>query len=86
MRTIVAADLHGVTGPLRSLLAQVDGDAVFVSPWAGDACPFADEAAAHAAFIAQNGGERYAEKIAAVAASDPVFIVAFSVGASASWR
>ena len=85
MRTIVVADLHGVTAPLRSMMTTLDGAAVFVSPWDGDACPYADEHEAHSAFIARRGIESCAEKISAAAGSEPAFIVGFSVGASAAW-
>ena len=84
-RTIFAADLHGVTARLRSLLAPLCGDAIFVSPWDGDGCPYASEPQAHSALLANHGIESYAEKIAAAAGAAPAFIVAFSVGASAAW-
>ena len=85
MRTIVAADIHGVTAELRSLLGSLFGDAIFVSPWDGDGCPFASEQQAHSALIAKNGIESYADKISAAAGDEPVFIIGFSVGASAAW-
>ena len=85
MKTIIAADLYGVTRALRALLAPLAEDAVFVSPWAGDDCPYASEREAHAAFIAGDGLARYAERIGAVAGGEPAFFVAFSVGASAVW-
>lgn len=84
-RTIVAADVHGVTARLRSLLATLCGDAIFVSPWDGDGCPYDSEQQAHSAFLANHGMASYADKIAAAAGDAPVFIVAFSVGASAAW-
>lgn len=85
MRIVVAADIHGVTAALRSTIGRLAGDALLVSPWDADACPFANEHDAHAAFIAARGIESYARKIAAAAAADPAFIIAFSVGASATW-
>ena len=84
-RTIVAADVHGVTARLRSLLGPLCGDAIFVSPWDGDGCPYASEQQAHSAFLANHGMASYADKIAAAAGDEPAFIVAFSVGASAAW-
>ena len=85
MRTIVAADLHGVTAALRSLISPFVSEAIFVSPWERDGCPFASEQQAHAALIANDGIESYADKISALAGDEPAFIIAFSVGASAAW-
>ena len=85
MKTIVAADLYGVTRALREQFAPLADDTIFVSPWATDECPYASESEAHAAFIAGDGLARYAERIGAVAGGEPAFIVAFSVGASAAW-
>lgn len=85
VRTIVAADLHGVSAALRSLLAPFVGEAIYVSPWDGDGCPFASEQQAHAALLAKNGIASYADKISAAAGDAPAFIIAFSVGASAAW-
>lgn len=85
VKTIVAADIHGVSAALRSLLAPFCGEAIFVSPWDGDGCPYDSEQQAHAAFFANQGIESYADKISAAAGSEPAFIIAFSVGASAAW-
>lgn len=85
MKTIIAADIHGVTAELRAMLQPIVGDAVFLSPWDTDVSPFADEGEAVATFIARDGIATYAQKITATAASEPAFIVAFSVGASAAW-
>ena len=85
MRTIIAADIHGLNAPLRALLAPLGGDAIWVSPWDGEGCPYASESQAHAAFIAARGFASYAARIAQAAADEPAFIVAFSVGASAAW-
>ena len=84
-RTIVAADIHGVSAALRSLLAPLVGDAIFVSPWDGDGCPYASEQQAYSVFWANHGVAAYADKIAVAAGDAPAFIVAFSVGASAAW-
>jgi len=85
VRTIVAADIHGVTAALRSLIRPFASEATFVSPWERDGCPYASEQQAHSALIAKNGIESYAEKISAAAGDEPAFIIAFSVGASAAW-
>jgi dienelactone hydrolase len=85
MKTIVAADIHGVTAELRAMLQPVVGDALLLSPWDTDVCPWRDEGEAVATFIARDGIASYAQKIAAAAAGEPAFIVAFSVGASAAW-
>ena len=85
MKAIVAADLHGVTAALRSMIRPSASAAIFVSPWDGDGCPFASEQQAHSALMAKNGIASYADKIAAAAGHEPAFIIAFSVGASAAW-
>jgi dienelactone hydrolase len=85
MKTIVAADIHGVTAELRTMLQPIVGDAVVLSPWETDACPFGDEGEAVTTFVARDGIASYARKISAAAAGEPAFIVAFSVGASAAW-
>jgi hypothetical protein len=85
MKTIVVADIHGVTTELRAMLEPVVGDALFLSPWDSDVCPWRDEGEAVATFIARDGIATYAQKIAAAAAGEPAFIIAFSVGASAAW-
>lgn len=85
MRTIVAADVHGVTTALRNMIAAIDPDALFLSPWDTDACPFASEQEAAAAFTAGKGIASYAARIAEAAQDEPAFIIGFSVGASAAW-
>ena len=85
MRVIVAADIHGVSAELRSLIEPVVGEAVFLSPWETDACPYADEQDAVREFIANIGFESYARRIALKANREPAYIVGFSVGASAAW-
>lgn len=85
MRTIVAADLYGVTPALRAMFAGLAGEALFLSPWPTDACPYASENAAHAAFVAGDGLARYAARIGEAAGGEAAFFVAFSVGASAVW-
>ena len=57
MRTLIAADIHGVTAELRSLIEPIVSAAVYLSPWDGDACPFANEQEAASVFISQNGIE-----------------------------
>ena len=85
MRIIVAADIHGVTDELRSMMGAVARGAIFLSPWDTDACPFAYEQAAVSAFVSNRGIESYADKIALMANEEPAYIVGFSVGASAAW-
>lgn len=85
MRTLIAADIHGVTPELRSLIDPIVSAAVYLSPWDGDGCPFANEQEAASVFISQHGIESYAEKIAVMAKQEPVYIIGFSVGASAAW-
>ena len=85
MRTIVATDIHGVTTEIRSLIAPIASEAIYVSPWDTEACPFANEPEAVAAFICQHGFASYAAKIAAAGGQDPAYIIGFSVGATAAW-
>lgn len=67
------------------MILPVVGDALFLSPWETELCPFADEQEAASVFISQNGIASYARKIALAADGKPAFIVGFSVGASAAW-
>ena len=85
MRIIVATDIHGISPQFRSMIEPIVGEAVFLSPWDTETCPYADEHEAVSAFISQNGIERYAAKISATANDEPAYIVGFSVGASAAW-
>jgi dienelactone hydrolase len=85
MRTIIAADLYGVTAQLRSMMRPLGCAAIFVSPWDTEACPFPNEDEAHRAFVSGHGLESYADKISAAAGREPAFIIGFSVGASAAW-
>jgi dienelactone hydrolase len=85
MKTIIACDLHGIHAELRALCAPLGEALTFLSPWEGEGCPYASEALAHQALIAERGIEAYADRIAQCAAGEPVFLVAFSVGATAAW-
>lgn len=85
MRVIIAADIHGVTTELRSMMEPVASGAIYLSPWDTDACPFDNEREAVSEFISRRGIESYAEKIALTATDEPAYIVGFSVGASAAW-
>lgn len=85
MRTIIAADIHGVSAELRSMVEPVVSGADFLSPWDTELCPFKSEQEAVAAFISRDGIESYAEKISATANHEPAYIIGFSVGASAAW-
>lgn len=85
MKILVASDIYGVTPDLAALAGELGSPAVLLSPWAGDGCPFSSESEAHTAFVAGDGLEAYAAGIAAAAGGEPVFLVGFSVGATASW-
>ncbi|WP_417070986.1 dienelactone hydrolase family protein [Niveibacterium terrae] len=85
MKTIIACDIHGIHAELRALCAPLGEALTFLSPWEGEGCPFASEALAHQALIAERGIETYADRIAECAAGEPVFLIAFSVGATAAW-
>ena len=82
---LVAADIYGITPALRELVAGLGGDAVLLSPWEGEGSPYATEQASHAAFVAGPGLDAYAGRIALAAAGEPVFLLGFSVGATAGW-
>lgn len=85
MKTIVAADIHGVTAELKSSLAFLGPDTVFLSPWDGDGCPYASEEEAVETFLARRGVEEYALNIAEEAGRSPVLLIGFSVGATSAW-
>lgn len=90
MHIVIATDLHGVTEALRAACDQVlAGHSLhFLSPWASETNPYADEHSAHQAFVQGHGFAQYHAKIAqTVQALDgaPVALVGFSVGATAGW-
>jgi dienelactone hydrolase len=85
MKILVTADIHGHTPELQTLVDDCCPGAQVLSPWAGEGCPFAREAEAHAAFLAAGGLESYAARLTQVIAQTPVFILGFSVGATAAW-
>lgn len=85
MKTLVITDLYGVTAELRALLAPLGDSLQWLSPWPGEGCPFPDEGAAHRAFIAEQGFAAYVRRIEEACGGEPVFLVAFSVGATAAW-
>lgn len=85
MQTIIAADIHGVTPRLKAMLSVLGEEAVFLSPWPTDACPYTSEEEAVGEFLAQRGIESYAEKIADAVGGSAAFLVGFSVGASSTW-
>ncbi len=85
MKILIAADIHGVTDALRAMLTPVAEQALFLSPWPSELCPYTEEQEAVAAFLGQNGMVSYTEKIAAAAEGQPAFLIGFSVGASAAW-
>jgi dienelactone hydrolase len=85
MNILIASDIYGITSELRSLARSLGEGAILLSPWAGDGCPYETEAEAHEAFVAADGLSAYAAKLSAAAGQSPVFIVGFSVGATAAW-
>lgn len=85
MKTIIASDIHGIRNELKDLLAPLGDQLTFLSPWEGEGCPYASEQLAHQALMADKGIEAYAGKIAECAGGEPVFLIAFSVGATAAW-
>lgn len=85
MKTLVITDLYGVTAELKALLAPLGEALTFLSPWEGEGCPFPDEVSAHRAFMAGEGLAAYAERVDQACGGEPVFLIAFSVGATAAW-
>ena len=85
MKTIIASDIYGLTPALATLAGQLDRQAVVLSPWDGEGCPFATEQEAHTAFVAGEGVAGYAARITAAAGEEPAFLVGLSAGASALW-
>ncbi|MHC1789380.1 dienelactone hydrolase family protein [Solidesulfovibrio sp.] len=85
MHMIVAADIYGITPALAALAGSLDRQAVVLSPWDGEGCPFATEAAAHTAFVAGEGVAGYAARVTAAAGDAPAFLLGFSAGATAVW-
>jgi dienelactone hydrolase len=85
MKIIVASDIYGITPELKAFGRGLGEGVVLLSPWAGEGCPYGAESEAHAAFVVTDGLDAYAGRIAAAAGSHPVFLVGFSVGATAAW-
>ena len=85
MKILIATDIHGVTDQLRALLAEL-GDLTFLSPLIVGNDPDASEQEAVAAFQQRDGFSTYQRQIANLANGQPVFLIAFSVGATSAWR
>lgn len=85
MRLIIAADIHGLHAPLRSLLQPL-GECTLLSPWPGEGHPHASEQEAAAAFHAHDGLPAYERRIADAASGQPALLIGFSVGATSLWR
>jgi dienelactone hydrolase len=85
MKTIIASDIYGRTPALMALAGELDRQAVVLSPWDGEGCPFATEQEAHRAFVAGEGVAGYAARVTAAAGDGPAFLVGLSAGATAVW-
>ncbi|OLN27412.1 Dienelactone hydrolase family [Desulfovibrio sp. DV] len=85
MKTIIASDIYGLTPAVAALAGQLDRQAVVLSPWDVEGCPFATEQEAHRAFVAGEGVAGYAASITAAAGEEPAFLMGFSAGATALW-
>lgn len=85
MDILLAADIYGVTPALMALSRELPEPVRILSPWDGGACPFASESEAHATFVAGDRMPAYARSIERAADGVPVFLVGFSVGATAAW-
>lgn len=85
MKTIIVSDIYGLTPAVTALAGRLDRQAVVLSPWDGEGCPFATEQEAHRAFVASEGVAGYAARVTAAAGAEPAFLVGFSAGATAVW-
>lgn len=85
MKTIVAADIHGITPELKVLFVPLGPDVLFASPWGDGMRPCSSEAEAVAHFLTQQGLQTYASRLAQMVGEEPTFFVGLSVGASSVW-
>ncbi len=86
MDIVLAADIYGVTPAVTDLARVLPAPVSILSPWKGDGTsPFLSEAEAHAAFVASDRMQAYVRNIDRLASGRPVFLVGFSVGATAAW-
>ncbi len=87
MLYLVVADIFGRTPALEQLCQKLNGEYQIVDPYQGKAMNFADERCAYQYFMAHLGCARYAQILAntILAKSQPSTILAFSVGATATW-
>ncbi|KHK04069.1 dienelactone hydrolase family protein [Desulfovibrio sp. TomC] len=85
MKTFIVSDIYGLTPVVEAFAGQLDRQAVVLSPWDGEGCPFATEQEAHAAFVAGEGVAGFAARVTAAAGGEPAFLVGFSAGATAVW-
>lgn len=88
MKTILIADIFGKTPALLSLAKSLSGEFELLDPYGGEMLNFTDEAHAYEYFIEYQGIEHYATSIEHYLRNitEPVSIVAFSVGAAALWQ
>lgn len=90
MNLLIATDIFGKTPALEALanqLAAGAGSSVIVDPYGGVNGEFDSEAEAYATFQRTVGLEAYIEMVSTAIErlEGPVFLVGFSVGASAVW-
>lgn len=90
MKLILVSDIFGRTPEFEELASELSSDsmtATIVDPYDGKYIEFHDENHAHACFQNAAGIERYRDMLSAVLAhaDGSLFLIGFSVGASALW-
>ena len=87
MKTILVADIFGKTAALLAIAEELNADAI-VDPYDGKIMNFKNEAEAYDYFTNHIGLENYLTALSKeiTLCSKNVFLIGFSVGASAIWR
>lgn len=87
MQIVIVADVFGNTNALTALAKELNSSAI-IDPYQGIEMQFKDEKEAYKYFIEMVGLDNYLLQIIAVIKqyTEPVNLIAFSVGASAIWR
>ena len=84
---MVASDIFGRTRALERLCRDLGPGTRLIDPYGGKQMAFGDEARAYACFTEQTGLTAYTDKVRTrvEACREPVMLVGFSAGATASW-
>ncbi|MCO4320762.1 hypothetical protein [Aliidiomarina quisquiliarum] len=88
MKLIIVADIFGRTEALEVLSAELDVDVEIIDPYNAEFICFDNEAAAYTYFMTHVGINAYTNLVfnQLQLITEPVRIVAFSVGAASIWR